>query len=127
MAVCFLSAGIRCIGGLDVIRKEAWPFYRKISGVRLYWVLAEPKGPNGPIRCEPHHMAAKVGSLPKPDRRMTAGGRNPGSPQLVNKGNGWRKLRGEQALDLSVLSGPLSQATVWRNGAGQPHGREPGC
>ena len=22
-------------GGLDVIRKEAWPFYRKISGVRL--------------------------------------------------------------------------------------------
>jgi len=34
-------------GGLDVIRKEAWPFYRTISGVRLYWVLEEPKGPKG--------------------------------------------------------------------------------
>ena len=33
------------IGGLDVIRKEAWPFYRTISDVRLYWVLEEPKGP----------------------------------------------------------------------------------
>ena len=28
-----------------MIRKEAWPFYRTISGVRLYWVLEEPKGP----------------------------------------------------------------------------------
>ena len=37
------SAAILCIGGLDVIRKEAWPFYRTISGVRLYWVLEEPK------------------------------------------------------------------------------------
>jgi len=25
----------------------AWPFYRTISGVRLYWVLEEPKGPKG--------------------------------------------------------------------------------
>ena len=39
------SAAILCIGGLDVIRKEAWPFYRTTSGVRLYWVLEEPKGP----------------------------------------------------------------------------------
>jgi len=30
---------------LDVIRKEAWPFYRTISGVRLCWELEEPKGP----------------------------------------------------------------------------------
>jgi len=37
-----------CFGwGLDVIRKEAWPFYITISGVRLYWVLEEPKGPKG--------------------------------------------------------------------------------
>jgi len=28
-----------------VIRKEAWPFYRTISGVRLCWELEEPKGP----------------------------------------------------------------------------------
>ena len=34
-------------GGLDVIRKEAWPFYRTSSGVRLFWQLAEPKRPKG--------------------------------------------------------------------------------
>ena len=32
-----------------MIRKEAWPFYRTISGVRLGWELEEPKGPTGPI------------------------------------------------------------------------------
>ena len=42
------SAPLLCTGGPDVIRKEAWPFYRKISGVRLYWELEEPKGPTGP-------------------------------------------------------------------------------
>ena len=35
--------------GLDVIRKEAWPFYRTISGVRLCWELEEPKGPKGDV------------------------------------------------------------------------------
>jgi len=39
---------ILCTGGLDVIRKEAWSFYRTSSGVRLCWELEEPKGPNGP-------------------------------------------------------------------------------
>ena len=34
-------------GGLDVIRKEAWSFYRTSSGVRLCWELEEPKGPKG--------------------------------------------------------------------------------
>jgi len=34
-----------CTGGPDVIRKEAWSFYRTISGVRLCWELEEPKGP----------------------------------------------------------------------------------
>ena len=33
--------------GPDVIRKEAWWFYRTISGVRLCWELEEPKGPRG--------------------------------------------------------------------------------
>jgi len=33
----------------DVIQKEAWPFYRTISGVRLYWVLEEPEGTKAPI------------------------------------------------------------------------------
>jgi len=33
----------------DVIRKEAWPFYRTIPGVRLCWKLEEPKGPKGAI------------------------------------------------------------------------------
>ena len=35
-----------------MIRKEAWPFYRTISGVRLYWVLEQPKGPKGLWRSE---------------------------------------------------------------------------
>ena len=28
-------------------RKQAWPFYRTISGVRLCWELEEPTGPEG--------------------------------------------------------------------------------
>ena len=39
------SAAILCAGGLDVIRKEAWPFYRTSSGDSLCWELEEPKGP----------------------------------------------------------------------------------
>ena len=30
-----------------MIRKDAWPFNRTISGVRLCWELEEPKGPEG--------------------------------------------------------------------------------
>ena len=30
-----------------MIRKEAWIFYRSISGVRLCWELEEPQGPEG--------------------------------------------------------------------------------
>jgi len=30
-------------------RKEAWPFYRTITGVRLCWELEEPKEPLGPL------------------------------------------------------------------------------
>ena len=37
-------AAILCTGGPDVIRKEAWSFYRTISGDRLCWELEEPKG-----------------------------------------------------------------------------------
>ena len=44
------SAAILCTGGSDVIRKEAWPFYRTSSGVRLCWELEEPKGPKGGTR-----------------------------------------------------------------------------
>ena len=41
------------MGGIHVtrgagFRKEAWPFYRTISGVRLCWGIEEPKGPEGP-------------------------------------------------------------------------------
>ena len=51
------SAAILCTEGLDVIRKEAWSFYRTISGVRLCWELEEPKGPQGPSSSIPasHH------------------------------------------------------------------------
>ena len=34
-----------CTGGPDVIQKQAWPFYRTISGARLCWELEESKGP----------------------------------------------------------------------------------
>ena len=30
-----------------MVRKEAWPFYRTISGVRLCWELEEPQEPTG--------------------------------------------------------------------------------
>ena len=36
---------ILCTGGLDLIRKKAWSFYRTIPGVRLCWELEERKGP----------------------------------------------------------------------------------
>ena len=32
---------------IDMIRKEAWPFYRTSSGVCLCWDLEEPEGPKG--------------------------------------------------------------------------------
>ena len=36
-------------GGLDVIRKKAWSFYKTIFGVRLCWELEEPKRPKAPF------------------------------------------------------------------------------
>ena len=40
--------GARCsTGGPDVIRKEAWSFYKIISGARLCWELEEPRRPEG--------------------------------------------------------------------------------
>ena len=44
-----VSAAILCTGGPDVIRKDACPFYRTSSGVRLCWEIEEPKGPKGPV------------------------------------------------------------------------------
>ena len=38
---------ILCTWGAYVIRKEAWPFYRTIFGVRLSWELEQPEGPKG--------------------------------------------------------------------------------
>ena len=39
------SAAILCTGGIDVIQKEAWSFYRISFGVRLCWEFEELKGP----------------------------------------------------------------------------------
>ena len=44
-------AAVLCTGGLDMIRKEAWPFYITSSGVRLRWELEEPTGPKGGCIC----------------------------------------------------------------------------
>ena len=46
-AGCEGLLGTVCTGGSDVIRKEALPFYRTLSGVRLCWELEEPKGHKG--------------------------------------------------------------------------------
>ena len=40
-----------------MIRKEAWSFYRTISGVRLSWELEEPKGP----RARPARASGTLG------------------------------------------------------------------
>jgi len=64
------SAAILCTGGLDVIRKEAWPFYRTISGVRLCWELEEPKGPNGKQHSAPRVLTlGPLGSFNSHHRR----------------------------------------------------------
>ena len=42
-----LFTAILCTVGLDVIGKEAWPFYRTSFGVRQCGGLEEPKGPRG--------------------------------------------------------------------------------
>ena len=39
-----------CTGGLDVIRNEAWPFYRTSSGVRLCWVSKNLKDLKNALR-----------------------------------------------------------------------------
>ena len=49
---------ILCTGGPDVIRKEAWSFYRTISGVRLCWELEEPQGPKTPA---PKRLSTSIG------------------------------------------------------------------
>jgi len=43
-----------------VIRKEAWTFYRTISGVRLCWELEEPKGPKGHMIKKTHESGRSV-------------------------------------------------------------------
>ena len=72
------GAAILCRGGPGVIRKEAWPFYRSVPGVRLCWELEEPRGPKGPKRnattlkhCDPTQAKTgkTLGILPVQDDR----------------------------------------------------------
>ena len=56
-----------------MIRKEAWPFYRTSSGVRLCWELEEPKGPK--------KEGAEAGDLPR--NRLTCTGPLSGSRSKV--------------------------------------------
>ena len=62
---------------LDAIRKEAWSFYRTISGVRLCWELEEPKGPKRRA-CLMHHFLSPcplgVGTLPARFSQLACGG-----------------------------------------------------
>ena len=65
---CGLYA-ILCTGGLDVIRKEAWSFYRTSSGVRLCWELEEPEGPKGLQGYLAHQNVPPLGPHSSPIRR----------------------------------------------------------
>ena len=66
------------VGGPDVIRKEAWSFHRKKSGVRLCWELPEPKGPKGQVHvCKSHPRCSlfaqdsgPVNSVPSPGEAL---------------------------------------------------------
>ena len=42
-------------------RKEAWPFYRTISGVHLCWELGEPKGPKGSRALDGQEVGGREG------------------------------------------------------------------
>ena len=46
-----------------MIRKEAWPFYRTISGVRLSWELEEPEGPKKDLCWEHSNPKGPKGSI----------------------------------------------------------------
>ena len=54
-------AAILCTGGPDVIKQEAWPFYRTNFGVRLCWELEEPKGPTAVLSRRPVKLVSKTG------------------------------------------------------------------
>ena len=56
-----------------MIRKEAWPFYRTISGVRLYWVLEEPNGPKGTISFDLSKMISPVEYTPDVHPKLKIG------------------------------------------------------
>ena len=45
--VVWTHLATRLRGPARVQDKEAWPFYRTSSGVRLCWELEEPEGPKG--------------------------------------------------------------------------------
>ena len=51
----------------DVIRKEAWPFYRTICCVRLCWELEEPKGLKKP---EPRVQGYLAHKKPRPSMTL---------------------------------------------------------
>jgi len=94
------ALGARGTGGVEPCApssmhrgKEAWPFYRTISGVRLCWELEESKGPKGTVCSEPY------------------------APDAVDKQCGRRHLscaalgaRGTLSLRLKDLLGPVTRS-----------------
>ena len=100
------SAAILCTAGLDVIRKEAWPFYRTSSGVRLCWELEEPKGPK--VRTGYHGPSADLGSVCVTEHGSDVAYLHP--PQqshplsLLHEPLHWRAKRDPKAKMLSLQS-----------------------
>ena len=67
-------------GGLDAIRKEAWPFYRTSSGVRLCWVSKNLKDLKKDLK-DLGRDSALNGRRKRP-RQVALGLRRPAPPRV---------------------------------------------
>jgi len=86
----------------DVIRKEAWSFYKTIFDVRLCWELEEPEGPKKRPTCTPD---CQLGRL-----------RSEISPKKASKLSFEAVLQLEETEDATLIlkteSGPLSAVNL---------------
>ena len=78
-----------------MIRKEAWPFYTTISGVRLCWGLEEPNGPKGSLATRFPCMHPRRASVPT--RQSVGGGKaERASERERARGSEEERERGEE-------------------------------
>ena len=82
-----------------MIRKEAWPFHRTRSGVRLCWELEEPKGPKIDVAVTITRRAAVARHSGRPAQFLV------GLEALARPDKLVQNLRGRFTLYFSFLSG----------------------